>query len=81
MIMKTAKLILFSGCLLILSACGLLDTADVNVGNGQVESFVEDVSSELGIGPTQTPTPSEAATATPTKTPKPQNPKSICIKL
>ena len=68
---KTVILIILLGCTILLPACGLLDSADIPIGDGQVESFVEDVSSDLGIGPTQTPTPSESATSTPMRTPQP----------
>lgn len=68
---RTVTLIILLGILFLLPACGAFDTGSLPVGNGEVESFVEDVSADLGIGPTQTPTPSEDATPTPTRTPQP----------
>ncbi|MFT7586312.1 MAG: hypothetical protein ACI9EW_002748 [Cellvibrionaceae bacterium] len=58
-------------CTILLSACGLVDLGDVGLGNGEVESFVDDVQNDLGIGPSRTPTPGTDATATPTRTPQP----------
>lgn len=56
-------------CTFLLSACGAL--GNIGVDTGEVESFVEDVQEDLGIGDTRTPTPSSDATATPTNTPQP----------
>ena len=56
-------------CTFLLSACGAL--GDIGVDTGEVESFVDDVQGDLGIGATRTATPGSDATATPTRTPQP----------
>ena len=63
---KKVTLLILIGCALCFAACGSVD-----LGNGQVESFVDDVSADLGIGPTQTPTAGPDATPTPSRTPQP----------
>lgn len=68
---KKVTLLFLFGCALCLPACGSVDLEELGIGNGQVESFVDDVSADFGIGPTQTPTAGADATATPTRTPQP----------
>ena len=69
MMRKLEQTIFILLCIFLLSACGALD--NIGLGTGDVESFVDDVQEDLGIGDTRTPTPGADATATPTRTPQP----------
>ena len=70
--MNKSRIVFFiAGSLSLLLGCGDIGVPEVELDTSQVETFVQDVSADLGIGPTATPTPSEDATPTPTRTPQP----------
>lgn len=68
---KLEQTIFILFCAILLSACGSLGFGGIDVDTDGVESFVDDVQGDLGIGPTRTPTPDGEPTATPTRTPQP----------
>ena len=68
---KLEQTIFILFCGILLSACGSVDLGGLDVDTDGVESFVDDVQEDLGIGPSRTPTPDGEPTATPTRTPQP----------